>query len=166
MMIYAKTPESASKLSSMVQAHSFQKEYLAIVCGSPAAESDTLRDLLFHDRYANKTYVANSQRKGVKEAILEYRLLSSIQTEEYGTLSLLSIKLHTGRTHQIRVQFASRGLPLLGDRKYGCRYKTPIGLFSHALSFAHPQSGQALQFCKNPSGFPWDLFDKANHTQT
>lgn len=165
VMVYAKTAESASKLSAMVQAHQFQKEYLAIVCGKPAAESDMLRDLLFHDRYANKTYVTNSQRKGVKEASLEYRLLSTIQAEEYGTLSLLAIKLHTGRTHQIRVQFASRGLPLLGDRKYGCRHKTPIGLFSHALSFAHPKSGQPLQFRQMPSGFPWNLFDDPKNVQ-
>ena len=157
VMVYAKTQKAAAKLSQAVQNHQIQKEYLAIVCGVPQKENDRLRDLLFHDRTTNKTFVADRERKGVKEAILDYQILRSIQSEEYGPLSLLKIRLHTGRTHQIRAQFSSRGLPLLGDRKYGCPYKCSIALFSHSLTFLHPTKGTELSFCKEPQGDPWSL---------
>ena len=158
IMVYAKTPIAAAKLSQAIQNHQMQKEYLAVVCGIPPKESDTLHDLLFHDRNANKTYVVKKDRKGVKEAILDYQILDRIQTQEYGDLSLLKIRLHTGRTHQIRVQFSSRGLPLLGDRKYGCAYKSPIALFSHSLTFPHPVSKKSLSFEQQPTGTPWEWF--------
>ena len=158
VMVYAKTPAAAAKLSAAVQQHQIQKEYLAIVCGVPAEKSATLRDLLFHDRTINKTYVVDRARKGVKEAILDYELLGTVETETFGKLSLLKIILHTGRTHQIRAQFSSRGLPLLGDRKYGSPYQSPIALFSHRLTFSHPMSKKELSFSKAPVGDPWSIF--------
>lgn len=160
VMVYAKTPFAAAKLSASVQKREMQKEYLAVVCGKPQKDQDTLRDLLFHDRNANKTYVVERERKGVKEAILDYTLLDRIETAEYGTLSLIKVHLHTGRTHQIRVQFSSRGLPLLGDRKYGSQHKCPIALFSHSLAFPHPASQKLLSFEKQPEGAPWEWFSK------
>ena len=158
VMVYAKTPAAAAKLSAAVQRHEIKKEYLAIVCGVPTEKSATLRDLLFHDRNVNKTYVVDRERKGVKEAILDYEVLETIETEALGRLSLLKIRLHTGRTHQIRAQFSSRGLPLLGDRKYGSPYQSPIALCSHALSFAHPFGKKELSFSKDPAGEPWSIF--------
>ena len=158
VMVYAKTREAAAKLSACVQDRSMQKEYLAVLCGSPEEPTATLCDLLFHDRCANKTYVVDRERKGVKEAILDYELLSSVSTEEHGILSLVRVTLHTGRTHQIRAQFSHRGLPLLGDRKYGSRSSGSIALFSHRLSFPHPTGKKMLSFSKEPSGFPWSLF--------
>ena len=114
-----------------------------------------LRDLLFHDRTKNKSYVVRRMRAGVREAELSYRVLA-----EAGTLSLLSVSLHTGRTHQIRVQFAARGLPLLGDVKYGSAFRNcPIALWSHRLAFRHPADGRALCFSAPPEpAFPWDTF--------
>ena len=158
VMVYAKTPACAAKLSAAVQQHKIQKEYLAVVCGAPQKDHDTLCDLLFHDRLVNKTYVVDRERKGVKEAILDYQVMGSIQTEAYGSLSLLKIRLQTGRTHQIRAQFSSRGLPLLGDRKYGSPYSAPIALFSHALSFAHPFTKKEIFCSMEPMGEPWALF--------
>lgn len=158
VMVYAKTPAAAAKLSAAVQRHEIKKEYLAIVCGVPAQESATLRDLLFHDRNANKTYVVDRERKGVKEAILDYQILSSVKAEGFGDLSLLKINLHTGRTHQIRAQFSHKGLPLLGDRKYGSPHQSPIALFSHRITFFHPFTKKGLSFVKEPVGNPWGLF--------
>ena len=160
VMVYAKTPASAAKLSAAVQNHEMQKEYLAVVCGAPAEDSATLRDFLFHDRFANKTYVAPRARKGVKEAILDYQTLETIHNELLGDFSLLKIRLHTGRTHQIRAQFSHRRLPLLGDRKYGGFSSNSIALFSHALSFVHPVTGKTLSFVKEPVGEPWEMFSK------
>jgi 23S rRNA pseudouridine1911/1915/1917 synthase len=99
-------------------------------------------------------------RKGVKEAILDYAVLDTIQSDEYGMLSLLKITLHTGRTHQIRAQFSHRGLPLLGDRKYGGQAAASIALFSHSLSFSHPITGKTLAFAKEPDQIPWEWFSK------
>ena len=158
VMVYAKTREAAARLSACVQDRSIKKEYLAVLCGRPEESAATLRDLLFHDRFANKTYVVERKRKGVKEAVLDYELLSSVSTEEHGVLSLVRVTLHTGRTHQIRAQFSHRGLPLLGDRKYGSRFSGAIALFSHRLTFSHPISKQSIDVSKEPSGFPWSLF--------
>lgn len=160
VMVYAKTGEAAARLSACVQDRSMKKEYLAVLCGAPELPSATLRDLLFHDRFANKTYVVERERKGVKEAILDYELLETVTTEEHGILSLVRVTLHTGRTHQIRAQFSHRGLPLLGDRKYGSRVSGSIALFSHRLTFPHPSSKKSLTFSKEPSGYPWSLFSK------
>ena len=161
VMVYAKTPVSAAKLSAAVQKHEMQKEYLAVVCGRPTEESATLKDLLFHDRFANKTFVVDRARKGVKEAILDYQTLETIHDEHLGDFSLLKIRLHTGRTHQIRAQFSHRRLPLLGDRKYGGFSSDSIALFSHSLSFVHPITGKELSFSKEPVGRAWELFGRS-----
>lgn len=117
--IFAKTPDAAAWLSGLAGDHLLQKEYLAAVAGVPEAKEGELRDLLFYDRTKNKTFVAKRTRRGVKEAILRYRVLAGGNLEGIGTVSLLSIELMTGRTHQIRAQFAARGLPVIGDRRYG-----------------------------------------------
>ena len=118
-----------------------------------------MRDLLYNDAARNKSFVVTRPRRGVKEALLDYELLAS---KEYGslTLSALRIALHTGRSHQIRVQFASRGMPLVGDGRYGSAIRgCPLALWSERLRFAHPVTGEEMCFsAAPPGGFPWDLF--------
>ena len=146
VMVYARTKSAAAKLSAAVQAHTLQKIYLAAVHGKPEADQATLTDLLFHDRYKNKAFVVDRARKGVKEAILDYEVLQTMTHADFGEISLLKIRLHTGRTHQIRVQFASRGLPLVGDNKYGAKDRADIALFCHKLTFPHPKTGKTVSF--------------------
>ncbi len=158
VMVYAKTPTAAAKLSSDVQAHAVKKEYLAILHGRPTDRSGMLRDLLFHDRTRNKTFVVDRKRAGVKEALLEYRTLDSAEHADFGTLTLVHVLLHTGRTHQIRVQFSSRGYSLLGDGKYGAHDRCSIGLCSHRITFPHPVTRREMTFSFTPTGEAWDLF--------
>jgi len=159
LMVYAKTSRCAAELSAQIQNGTFVKEYLAVVRGTPAEEQATLTDLLYHDRRANKSYVVAKKRAGVKQAVLDYSIKATAQTEN-ADLSLLHIRLHTGRTHQIRVQFASRKLPLYGDGKYGGRTEaTGIALWSHRISLCLPFSGESLCLeAPMPSTAPWCLF--------
>lgn len=146
LMVYARSRGAAAALSADIAGRRFEKGYLAIVQGLPQPEDGILRDLLFHDRAKNKSYVVKRSRKGVKAAELEYRLL-----EERAGLGLVSVRLMTGRSHQIRVQFASRGLPLAGDTRYGgSRREEGICLWSRALAFSHPVSGKSMSFSAPP----------------
>ena len=158
LMVYAKTKLAASRLSAAVSSGEMKKEYLAVLPGKPAEDEAVLRDLLFRDSSKNKSYVVKRMRRGVKEAELAYRVLAVSEP-----LTLIRVKLHTGRTHQIRVQFSSRGLPLLGDVKYGSTVRScPIALFSCALSFPHPKTGKPLHFEALPEEcFPWSAFSQA-----
>ena len=163
LMVYARTSDAAATLSRVIADGSMKKEYLAVVTGIPAEKRGTLRDLLFYDRRRGKSFVVDRQRKGVKEALLDYELLAS--REGY---SLLRVALHTGRTHQIRVQLASRGLPLCGDRRYGAPPSPfSMGLCSTRLSFPHPRDGSILTFTYLPSAeesgartSPFSMFKK------
>lgn len=147
LMVYARTPQGAAALSRAIAEGAVKKEYLAVICGTPEQTEGTLRDLLFYDRQRSKSFVVDRSRKGVKEAILDYKTLAS--REGY---SLVRIRLHTGRTHQIRVQFGSRGLPLCGDRRYGApASEFSLGLCSVLLAFPHPRNGQPLRFSYLPS---------------
>ena len=152
VMAYAKTSSAAAALSAAIRAGTFQKEYLAAVRGCPKKAAGVYQDLLLHDRVRNKSFVVQRMRGGVREASLEYRLL-----EEQEGLSLVLIRLHTGRTHQIRVQFASRGMPLAGDNKYGGG-SGQIALWSFRIKLPHPTSGQQMVFQQSPSGEPWERF--------
>ena len=156
VMVFAKTSDCAAKLSATVSRNERVKEYVAVLCGIPEDESGILKDLLFKDSSKNKSFVVKRQRKGVKEASLEYRLLSTADN-----LSLVKIKLHTGRTHQIRVQFSSRKMPLLGDGKYGGKSnKCTVALWAHTLSFVHPYTKETLSFSQQPPNqYPWNLFN-------
>ena len=142
LTVYARTKEAAAGLSSSITDGAFEKEYLARVHGVPAEESGRMEDLLFYDRTKNRSYTVKRMRKGVKDASLEYKVLS----EENG-ISLVRIKLLTGRTHQIRVQFASRGMPLVCDRKYGApKGEGALALRAYSLSFPHPITKEKMQF--------------------
>lgn len=137
-MVYARTKAAAAALSRAVQSGDMVKEYVALVHGTPPEQGDW-QDLLWKDSVKNKVFVVKRERKGVKPARLEFTCLRA------GDPSLVRIRLHTGRSHQIRVQFASRGFPLVGDHKYGSRdaAKEPM-LFSCALTF--PLKHQMLHF--------------------
>jgi 23S rRNA pseudouridine1911/1915/1917 synthase len=158
VMVFGLTPKATAKLCALVQDHSqFRKEYLAVLPSPPPEAEGRLTDYLFHDKQKNKAFVTDGKRKGSKEAVLEYRVLS---THPDGH-TLVLVRLHTGRTHQIRVQFASRGLPLVGDGKYGSREKAPyIGLWAFRLTFPHPITGKELTAAAIPDteAFPWSLF--------
>lgn len=147
VMVYAKTPAAAAKLSAAVQARELTKVYLAVARGTMIPTSGEMRDLLFHDRRQNKTFVVERQRAGVKEALLEYDTVEELTTARGEKCSLVNVLLHTGRTHQIRVQFASRGHTLLGDGKYGARGDNrPIALFAKRLAFLHPITRKPMEF--------------------
>ena len=150
VMVYARTKTAAAILSKSVQEGAMVKEYVAMVHGTPP-ESGDWEDLLFKDSRKNKVFVVKKERKGVKYARLEFERLCS------GETSLVHIRLHTGRSHQIRVQFASRGLSLVGERKYAERNDPcEIALFSSCLAFTHPSTGEKLHFTlQPPEVFPW-----------
>ena len=142
VMVYARTKQAAAQLSKAVQEGTMVKEYVAQVHGTPPETGDW-QDLLFKDSTKNKVFVVKKERKGVKKARLEFQRLSE------GENSLVRIRLHTGRSHQIRVQFASRGFPLVGDRKYGGRDEaTAPMLFSCCLTLPH--KGKTLRFEQLP----------------
>ena len=138
LMVYARGKQAAAALSRAIADGAFQKEYLALVHGCPP-ETGTWEDLLFKDSRKNKVFVVKRPRAGVRAAKLRYQVIRP------GEESLVRVFLETGRSHQIRVQFSSRGYPLVGDHKYGSRAKqTEPLLFSAALSF--PWKGQTLRF--------------------
>lgn len=142
IMVYARTKAAAAALSKAIQEGTMVKEYVALVHGTPP-ESGDWEDLLWKDSRKNKVFVVNRMRGGVKKARLEFTRLTA------GEESLVRIRLHTGRSHQIRVQFASRGYPLVGDHKYGARDSSPAPmLFSCKLTF--PFRGKTLSFEGKP----------------
>ncbi len=148
VMVFAKTSETAAILSASMQ-NRFVKEYLTLCEAVPAPASGELTDLLFHDRVKNKTYVVKRKRAGVREARLSYRVLHTFEDGR----ALLHIRLSTGRTHQIRVQLASRGYPLSGDKKYGSKTGGDIALWAWRLSFPHP-GGDIMRFTLPDSFLP------------
>ena len=155
LMVLARNPQAASQLSRQVREGEFQKTYYAVVHGIPEKERDTLEDLLGRDKARKMTYVAAQPGKGIQQASLSYQLLGRAQG-----MGKLEIRLHTGRTHQIRVQFASRGFPLVGERKYSTLDDPcEIALYSQSIGFRHPVSGSWMSFQHEPPEcFPWSLF--------
>ena len=154
VMVLARNAKAASELSRQIREDVFQKEYLAVIHGCPQAQEGTLRDLLVRDKARRMTMVAEAPGKGVQEAILDYEVL-----DRGDGISRVKVHLHTGRTHQIRVQFSSRGMPLVGERKY-CTLEDPceIALWSHKIGFTHPGTGERVEFTKEPPAvYPWDM---------
>lgn len=150
VMVYARTQRAAAKLSAQVSERTLKKEYLAVLHGIPEEKSAVLEDLLFKDSKKNKTYVVKRERKGVKKAVLSYETVSC-GTYGESAYTLVHVKLQTGRSHQIRVQFASRKHPLFGDGKYGAVDKEKnIALWSYALEFVHPVTNENMRFTLRP----------------
>ena len=151
LMLLARGAKAASELSRQIREGEFEKEYLAVVHGE-TEDRASLRDLLLRNKARKMTFVVNEPEKGVQEALLDYETLG-----RRNGMSMVKIRLHTGRTHQIRVQFSSRGFPLLGERKY-CEPvdECPLALWSHMIGFTHPVTGERMRFVKHPPEvFPW-----------
>lgn len=166
-IVFAKTDRAAAELSRLIQDHDiFVKEYLCILPAAPQEPTGELFDWLYHDAKCNRTYPVKAPangsppRKGVKSARLGYR---TWKIAEDGT-ALVQVRLYTGRTHQIRAQFAARGLPLLGDGKYGSRVKpaTPA-LWSYRMEFPHPVTGEVVRIRCLPEGGAWEKFRDELH---
>ena len=154
LMVLARNAGAASELSRQIRDGEFEKEYLAVVHGTPQP-GGTLRDLLGRDKARKMTFVAPEPAKGVQEAILHYQCIGEAEG-----LSKVRIQLETGRTHQIRVQFSCRGYPLVGERKYA-EIEDPceIALWSYRLGFSHPATGEKVEFTREPDrNYPWNLF--------
>lgn len=160
VMVYARTKRAASDLGRQMDAGAFTKEYRAVVHGVPAEESGVMRDFLLRDTGRRMTSIAPEGTSGAQEALLDYRVLGMAEG-----MSLLAIRLHTGRTHQIRCQLAGRGLPIVGDRKYGVKDGAEnIALWSYCVGFSHPRTGEELVFTREPPDtYPWDRFIPADN---
>lgn len=154
LMVVARNAKAASDISRQIREDAFEKEYLAVIHGEPAQESGRLEDLLLRDKARKMTLVTKEMAKGVQPAALRYRVISS-----QNGMSRVRIQLETGRTHQIRVQFASRNLPLVGERKYAVLDDPcEIALWSFRLSFTHPTTGEKMEFTKQPpESYPWTV---------
>lgn len=152
LMVVARNAAAASELSRQIREDAFEKEYMAVVHGRPEYDMGKFYDLLLRDKARKMTFVADAPGKDVQPASLGYRVMKS-----KNGLSRVRIKLETGRTHQIRVQFASRGMPLVGERKYSeLNDPCEIALWSYRLAFAHPKTGEKMEFILEPPGeYPW-----------
>lgn len=152
LMVFARSAAAASELSRQVREDEFEKEYLAVVHGTPENAEGRLCDLLYRDKARKMTMVAREMAKGVQPASLRYRVLKSSNG-----MSRVRVILETGRTHQIRVQFASRQMPLVGERKYSTlEDPCEIALWSCRLAFTHPATGEKMEFTLEPPAvYPW-----------
>lgn len=160
VMLYARNKNSAAEFSCLVaEKNSFEKHYLAVVSGVPEERCGTMSDYLYKDSTQKKSFVVKGERKGSKLALLAYELISSAKKDDK-VFSLIAIKLSTGRFHQIRAQFSSRGMSIYGDGKYGSREKAPnFALWANKIAFTY--KGKSYTFEKAPafSDTPWNLFE-------
>lgn len=157
-MIFAKTSKAASRLSEAVRSRNFTKTYLAVIHGSPPERQGKLVHTLLKDSRTNIVSVVPKGSPGAKEAVLTYRVLSTNDK-----FSLVEIELHTGRPHQIRVQFSEIGCPLFGDQKYGILVNKPgqqLALWSIYVGFLHPVTHEQVRLISSPPRiFPWNIWD-------
>ena len=158
LMVLARNASAASELSRQIREGSFEKAYVAVVHGHIDGSAGTLTDLLLRNKQEKKTYVVKEMAKGVQEAILNYETVAATDA-----FTKVRIQLITGRTHQIRAQFSSRNLPLVGDRKYSLNEDDcEIALWSGMVGFHHPETGEKMVFTANPpTAYPWTEFEGA-----
>ena len=164
VMVYGKTPLAASGLSRQIAEKSMRKEYLAIVCGAPEEPEGELVDWLKKLRTINMSKAVEPKTPGSKEARLNYKVMGIVESEEFGSLTLLKVQLFTGRHHQIRVQLANIGCPIKGDLKYGFGRSnkiSSISLHARELSFEHPTLKQKMKFIAPVPQEPlWQWFEE------
>lgn len=157
VMVFAKTSKAAARLTEQMTAGGFEKKYYAVLCGVPNKERATLVNYLRKNSVNNTVYVCTESEDGAKFASLAYEI-----KDTRGGLSLAEITLHTGRTHQIRVQTAAINCPVYGDMRYGGEkaVKGRLALWAYSLRFSHPTTGEALRFMIEPpkEENPWKLF--------
>jgi 23S rRNA pseudouridine1911/1915/1917 synthase len=157
VMVFARTSKAASRLSEQIRTHVFEKSYFAVIHGVPKEPEGTMEHYLLKDRASNIVKAVEPDTSGAKYALLDYKLI-----ETADDLSLVLIQLHTGRSHQIRVQFSQNGNPLYGDQKYGMglnKAGMQIALWSSQITLQHPTLGTAMVFRSSPPGVkPWDSF--------
>lgn len=160
VIAFGKTSKAASRLSDAIRRKDFDRDYLAVVRGTPEKKSGLLEHYLYKDTTNNKVHAVTKNHRQAKKSILEYELLGTKDE-----LSLLKVKLHTGRSHQIRVQLAESNLPIYGDQKYGQYVNRPgqqIALWAHTLSFPHTTKEEKLTFTSEPPReYPWNLWTKS-----
>lgn len=158
VMVFAKTSKAAGRLSDQIRTGGFEKKYFAVLCGAPSQKKATLENYLRKNSVTNTVYVCTQTEEGAKFASLDYEVL-----QEKGGLALADIRLHTGRTHQIRVQMASVNCPLYGDMRYGGEkaVKGKLALWAYSLRFSHPTTGEKMRFAAEPPKDEgvWKLFD-------
>ena len=157
VMVFAKTSKAAARLSEKMKNGGFEKKYYAVLCGVPSKKKALLENYLRKNSVNNMVYVCTQTEEGAKFASLEYEI-----KEERAGLSLAEITLHTGRTHQIRVQTSSINCPVYGDMRYGGEkaVKGKLALWAYSLRFTHPTTGESLKFIIEPpkEDTPWKLF--------
>lgn len=160
VMVYAKTSKAAARLTEGLQKGDFEKKYLTVLCGSLGTERGTLTNYLRKNTVNNMVYICTPSEEGAKYAELDYRVV-----EDKGKYSLVEVRLHTGRTHQIRVQMAGISHPVYGDMRYGgaLAQKGKLALFAYSLSFPHPITKERMKFIVAPpeTETPWKAFDLA-----
>lgn len=157
VMVFAKTSKAASRLSDVIRKNELTRKYVAVVRGLPKKESDQLTHYLYKDTQKNIVKAVSANHKEAKKAILDYEVLGTRDN-----LSLVTVKLHTGRSHQIRVQLSTIGHPLFGDQKYGQQQNQKgqqIALWATTLEFPHPTTKELIRVdCKPPAEYPWNLW--------
>lgn len=163
VMVLARSKTAAASLSRSMKAGEWKKEYVAVVEGE-LSENGRFCDLLFHDARQNKTFVVDTLRRGVRAAALTYSV-EGHAADESGTLTRVRVVLETGRSHQIRAQFAGHGYPLVGDGKYGSRRRAKApALFAASLTFRHPTDGKIRTFSTPfPAEYPFDRFGTSDY---
>lgn len=158
VMVFAKTSKAASRLSDQLRRGTIDRKYLAVLRGVPKKRQATLRHFLYKNRNKNQVFSVKGNHPEAKAASLDYEVLKTVSNN-----SLLSVRLHTGRSHQIRVQLATEGYPLYGDQKYGEQVNKPgeqIALWAHTLEFEHPTTKEVMCFqSQPPTVYPWELWD-------
>ena len=159
VMVFARSRVADRLLSGQVQRREFEKEYLAVVEGRLPERAGLLEDHLLRDRLTRKTVAVPQPGPETRPAALKFEVLA-----EKAGQTLVRVRLLTGRTHQIRAQFSSRGYPLCGDRKYGAKTDGAIALWSYRIAFSHPQTGERMAFSAlPPDSAPWDAFSEQLH---
>lgn len=157
LMVYAKTSKAAGRLSEQMKTGKFEKRYLTVLVGAPSPEKGRLENWLKKNTVNNMVYLSTQGTDGAKQALLEYEVL-----QKEGGLALTEIKLHTGRSHQIRVQTAGISHPVYGDMRYGGEraQKGKLALWAYSLAFTHPVTQERMRFLSEPpAGEPWSRFD-------